>query len=564
MPRQTTGSQRQRGRTSNRAKERRNKPKTAQSRTKADNLTYDPQKWDKQKYVIMAHLSSSPICSAIVTDALPPPPISPNLAVQLLMDDSRDQAERPPTPNPKDISPIFWDCTSTKQCIQRASTLLMNDPRRYPKATTDLMPQDFFNIHGTQKTPIEIDNYAYHEYHNQLVEYQQAMAAAETAEAKDQLEGPPVHPREVAYQELTKWHKDLATWRSTHQSDMARYVKLKTLIARTLESHSALQEYQVYPVHYQALTYQSANHIIYSFFDKFIGRKHKHLKTNAIKQQRDGHALFKACNWQRARPSTNSGAIILNKITSAKQQPGQPYAAFVDYVIYDLGEQYQEATGKPPDQSLMRMPLTQNIQDFYKQPMSALMAQEALSDYIIPVIGKDRSISAVMERFQNEHPKQFTKYLNKKAKRNKRNQDNNRNEEANTAQQQRNQRRGNKNKGQSNEKTFDCTWCLVYRPGSPTKHTEAECRIKRDNANIRCDICNRLGHPAKFCPSKTGRANLASHEESKEPEANLSTAHSVSRPLTAKEARNQLRSLEATSKHSKFKIVEVPAQQRDL
>ena len=74
------------------------------------------------------------------------------------------------------------------------------------------MPQDFFNIHGTQKTPIEIDNYAYHEYHNQLVEYQQAMAAAETAEAKDQLEGPPVHPREEAYQELTKWHQDLATW----------------------------------------------------------------------------------------------------------------------------------------------------------------------------------------------------------------------------------------------------------------------------------------------------------------------------------------------------------------
>ena len=544
-------------------------------RAKADNLQFDPSKWESQKYVILGHLASSPICTAIIYKELKKPSLASDLAVELLLDDTRTQLnQRPPFPNASSIDPIFWSCTTPRQCKRMARSLQFEDNRRFPGANYDLTRHDFRDeplwgdlldsdlLDVLKPAPLrttnELERLAYSDYY--------AAIAEEEKKAEDQRGAIPEHPRDTLFTGIQSWHQRLATWRAANAPNLSSYAKLQAFIEKILTSSSGLQQYKAMPPYFKALIYQSANSTIYEFFNKYIGRKHKHLKTPEIKHTRDGLALYDSCNYQQAKPSTNSGALILKKITSAKQLPGQPYAAFVDYVIHDLGEQYQEATGKPPDQSLMRMALTQQIQDFYKTSMSALLANESLSNITIPIKGQTKSVSAVMERYQNENPVAYAKYL-KKTRRTKRKPRDSDLEEANAAtgnnnQNGRNNRnnRGNNNNQDSGQKTFDCTWCLIHRPGCPTKHTANQCRIKRDHASTTCDICHQKGHPAKFCPSKTGRAQLAAFAESKAPaaEAHLSSAISISRPLTAKDARDHLRAMGSSNPSTKYKIVEVP------
>ena len=45
-------------------------------RAKADNLQFDPSKWESQKYVILGHLASSPICTAIIYKELQKPSLA--------------------------------------------------------------------------------------------------------------------------------------------------------------------------------------------------------------------------------------------------------------------------------------------------------------------------------------------------------------------------------------------------------------------------------------------------------------------------------------------------------
>ena len=58
--------------------------------------------------------------------------------------------------------------------------------------------------------------------------------------------------------------------------------------------------------------------------------------------------------------------------------------------------------------------------------------------------------------------------------------------------------------------TYTCLWCAKFRPGKPTGHKTEECYIKKDLANVTCDVCGQKGHSARFCQNgRKGRANQA-------------------------------------------------------
>ena len=103
-----SGSQRRNG------NKRKGSHTKGKDRAKADNLQFDPSKWESQKYVILGHLASSPICTAIIYKELQKPSLASDLAVELLLDDTRTQLDqRTPFQNASSIDSIFWSCTTT-------------------------------------------------------------------------------------------------------------------------------------------------------------------------------------------------------------------------------------------------------------------------------------------------------------------------------------------------------------------------------------------------------------------------------------------------------------------
>ncbi len=238
--------------------------------------------------------------------------------------------------------------------------------------------------------------------------------------------------------------------------------------------------------------------------NKFIGRDYKYLKQGV--SHNDGLALYKRCNIKQSKPSPVSGQAVLSKIIAVKQQPGQEYSAYAQYV-QDLCHDYEEATGGlQVDEPLRRLALTQRITEFYKPVMDSIRTNDLTQGITTPLRGEG-SILEAMTRYEIDHQKEF-RQMRKKKKQSKHDRD--KDEQANNAQSQGNRQRSGRNQ---DNKSSTCTWCAEFRPGEPTSHKVQDCRIKKDCLNITCGVCGQKGHPSRFCQSgKPGRANQADED----------------------------------------------------
>ena len=562
-------------------------------RTKAYNLVYCTDQWHRHKHVILHYFASSPLCHAILKGNVSPPPMGLPMAVALLQDDARIANQHPRPPRPTEISPIYWGCTNNAEFEAARASLSIMDPGKFPLSDYRVGPQDLSVkwkqaqvFHGrTDYMPTEtngmyddssflpvrtIEQRAYYAYHQaaaaaaaRALDQLRVAEAGEPADAKEaEAEAPagpiiqPVHPLERAQLMVAKFNQDTKTWRSNCSVNILQKAKLQQFITKTMDSATALAEYHSSEPHIQRLLYTEANSLLFDFFRKYVPHSMEYLIPERAKSNRDGYLIYKTLNSKTTMPSVNSGARLLQRITKARQKPGETYEAFAFRILYDLGGKYEEASGKRADRAIQRMVLTENVSSFYAAPMQAIITQDTLKGSPTPIEGSSGSITAVMRAYENANRTDFTKYLEKSKKKKKR---------AGGPRDQANMARGGRPRRNPGEPlTTLCTWCKKFRPEAPTKHKSSDCRIRKDHLQTICEVCQQRGHPAKWCPSKEGRAHLAENETQDSPRSPIRPADelSYSRALTAKDARSHLRDLEnrnSTGNNITYRIVECKA-----
>ena len=188
------------------------------------------------------------------------------------------------------------------------------------------------------------------------------------------------------------------------------------------------------------------------------------------------------------------------------------------------------------DENLVRLALTERIIDFYKPVMDNISTNDLTQSVVTPLIG-DGSIYEAMTQYEITHGKEFRKLRKKPAKDSR--------EQANSA-QQRPSNRGKKTTVGPNGKpyTYTCEWCAKFRPGKPTGHKTEDCYIKKDLANVTCDVCGQKGHSARFCQSgRKGRANQANEDDQSVKSSRSSRSHTLKRYV--ERADDELNSAEA-------------------
>ena len=212
-------------------------------RTKADDLSYNPKNWVKQKYTICAHFHGT-LCQHLLDHTITKPLMNILLASALLIDDSRNQPDRPPSPDPQTINPQFWHLTDLNSLRKFANSLDRNDSSRFFGVNYTFTPADYTSESKTPSwgefapssgelhafTPPEIDlvKAEEHAYQDHIEQLDLATAANAVLVAAGDPEDPlPVHPRVAAAQPLQAWHTALAAWRVNNSPDMAKHHKTR-------------------------------------------------------------------------------------------------------------------------------------------------------------------------------------------------------------------------------------------------------------------------------------------------------------------------------------------------
>ena len=445
------------------------------TRTKATDLKYNPKHWEAHKYIITNHFGDS-MCGAVLNGDLQAPEIDPGLATALLTDMSRGGTP----PNPPLLDSAYWACTSEQElgdlALERDGESAFDAFITAKQSTKKAKPAK----KGGKATVKQEDGQQSEEEDDDEQRASQEFVAA----------------CRLAWAALETYRAQLAQFRADNPVvDFIKHQKLVSQINNSLDSATGVYEFDIFPIHIRYKIYAELNTKIYSFLNKFIGRDYKYLKQGI--PHNDGLALYQRCNIKQSKPSPVSGQAVLAKIIAAKQQAGQEYSAYAQY-IQDLCNDYEEATGGlTVDEPLRRLALTQRIIDFYKPVMDSIRTNDLTQGHITPLRGEG-SILQAMTRYEIDHQKEFRQLRKKKPRPSKGDRD--KREQANAAQSQ-------------GKKTFTCTWCAEFRPGEPTSHKEKDCRIKAQHLNVVCDVCGQKGHPSRYCQSgKPGRANQADED----------------------------------------------------
>ena len=503
------------------------------TRTKATDLKYNPKHWEAHKYIITNHFGDS-MCGAVLSGDIEAPEIDPELATALLTDMSRGGTP----PSPPLLDAAYWACASEEElgtlALERDGESAFDAFIAAKQSTKKSKPakkgdKAAVKQEGKQQSEEEDDDEQ---------EVSQAFVIAERQ----------------AWAALETYRIQLAQFRADHPVvDFIKHQKLVSQINNSLDSATGVYEFTIFPIHIRYKIYAELNTKIYSFLNKFIGRDYKYLKQGV--SHNDGLALYKRCDIKQSKPSPVSGQAVLSKIIAVKQQPGQEYSAYAQYV-QDLCHDYEEATGGlQVDENLRRLALTQRIIEFYKPVMDSIRTNDLTQGIVTPLRGEG-SILQAMTRYEIDHQKEFRKLRKKKwAPPRQSKEDRDKSEQANNAQIQGNRRQ----QGRFNSnKSYNCTWCAEFRPGEPTSHKVQDCRIKKDCLSITCDVCGQKGHPSRFCQSgKPGRANQADEDSKSVASTRSRRSHTLKRfvaraddELNAAEA---MKALKRAHKHNKKK-----------
>jgi hypothetical protein len=445
------------------------------TRTKATDLKYNPKHWEAHKYIITNHFGDS-MCGTVLNGDLQAPEIDPGLATALLTDMSRGGTP----PNPPLLDSAYWACTSEQElgdlALERDGESAFDAFITAKQSTKKAKPAK----KGGKAT----------------VKQEDGQQSEEEDDDEQQTSQEFVTACRQAWAALETYRTQLAEFRAENPVvDFIKHQKLVSQINNSLDSATGVYEFDIFPIHIRYKIYAELNTKIYSFLNKFIGRDYKYLKQGI--SHNDGLALYQRCNIKQSKPSPVSGQAVLAKIIAAKQQAGQEYSAYAQY-IQDLCNDYEEATGGlTVDEPLRRLALTQRIIDFYKPVMDSIRTNDLTQGHITPLRGEG-SILEAMTRYEIDHQKEFRQLRKKKPRNSK--EDRDKREQANAAQSQ-------------GKKTFTCTWCAEFRPGEPTSHKVQDCRIKKAFLSTTCDVCGQKGHPSRYCQSgKPGRANQADED----------------------------------------------------
>ena len=454
------------------------------SRTKATDLKYNPKLWEAHKYIIINFFNDS-LCGAVLTGKIAEPEIKPELAIALLTDMSRGGTP----PSPPLLDAVYWASESEEEL--RAVAFAREGNSAFKKF-----------VESKRKTKKE-----------KTAKKSKAASATPDQDGSDTEDEEDVDDHEqsqefiaaskFAWAALETFRAQLDEFRAANPVDFIKYQKLVAQINNSLDSATGVHEFGIFPIHIRYKIYAELNTKIYSFLNKFIGKEFKYLKQDIAIG--DGKALYQRCNIKQSKPSATSGQAVLKKMISAKQLPGQEYSAYFQYV-QDICDQYEEATGGMKiDENLVRLALTERIIDFYKPVMDNISTNDLTQGVVTPLIGEG-SIYEAMTQYEITHQQQFRKLRKKRGNESR--------EQANSAQQQPSNQSKRTDVGPNGKPyTYTCEWCAKFRPGKPTGHKTSECFIKKDLANVICDVCGQKGHSARFCQSgRKGRANQADED----------------------------------------------------
>ena len=567
--------------------------------TIASKLRYKADLFHLHKRTIERHFHSSQVCSAILEGDIQRPPMDLNMAVLLLEDDARPQADRPDFPDQSQISPAFWRCTTQGEFNRVRSLLPTTDTGKFPMSDYRISHRDlsskwrshksFHGLRGDLPSlpkdkgdssnflPLDtLDQRAYEPHYMALAAYLAGGGEAKSGDEDDE-DDQPVHPLQAALTNVQEFNNNLAEWRAGAQTNLGTKHRLQQYVTKAVTSATALAEYKAAAPHIKSLMYQEANNEIFDFLCNYIPHQTQYIIPDSVSRTRDGRALWFILKESRDMHSVNAGAHLFQTISKATQQRGEPYEKFMYRIIHDLGEKYRAASGKEIDRDVQYMVLTENITQFYSPAMRSIATSDALSGDITPLEGP-RSISAMMKNYEKANSNAFKNYQSKykppKFNRSFKHRPrlNGQKDQANVAdgsrpRTPRNDRnrspRHNSPRGGMTPQNpvFKCRWCKKYRPGKQTNHSSQDCRIKADHLQTVCDICSQKGHPTRFCPQKAHQAHVASSRRASSPRTKPK-GESYSRALTAKDARVHLRHLESLSTgqaNCKYRIVECKA-----
>ena len=329
-----------------------------------------------------------------------------------------------------------------------------------------------------------------------------------------------------AHDSIVNWYAATQAWRNDNPTDYNKVQKLYDLLRKSGDNADFMGEWVHRPVHMRTFVFDQLNTKLFGFFQNYIGTNtHRHIIERA--KDNDGLDVLEKIQHEHLLPSTQSGQVYLTKLTTASQPNGITWDAYRS-MISDIESDYHETTGKDLPDDLVRLALTQRVAPFYAPVITLLNQRDAVGDPELPITSVDGSLSIakLMRNCERQHPAEFKKYT-KRGKQARRIRGM---ASANIAEQKGPRRNSNRRSNADGPKEFKCSWCKRHRPGKPTSHSERDCRIKADHLNTQCDICNGVGHPARFCPNKTGRANRA--EESKSANPNKKRASNRNRNKT--------------------------------
>ena len=593
-------------------------PDDSVKRPKATDLVYHPNQWLNHKYIIHAHFNGT-LCHSLLTAADPKcsfraPTIDRAMGTALLLDDSRpNQDGRPPLPNAKEIDPMFWTCSTYSELLDMINDLEPTDNRRWLGSKYKLQLDDY-SSHPSIQPWIDMDSdgddppsvvnldiaeaHAYSDYDEAMQLYQDSVVAYAKYErmgfeAKEEAGEPPAppgdappHPRRVCFDTIRLFHNVNHAWRENNPPNMMLYQKQNSALLKIIDSVSHLSEYKYCTPPQQSYLYREANQLIFVLMNQYIGKKYKHLKQSTLDehgktamQRRDGVALFNRCNIMQAKPSVSTGARLAAQLQRARQHPGTTFEYWVDF-LFTLEDDYKTASGRKYDRALTRLTL-ENVTPFYQKPFSALLTNQSITGKLLPIraSGDTPSIVGIMNQYESDNFSSFKQYVSagnksramkkKKKHKDRRRRPGQRHGEAHLA----NQRPGNRPPKKKGDKWWlpgpmpqTCTWCKKFNPTQATSHTERDCNTKKQYSGMACHNCGQQGHPARMCPNTKGHANLA--DESKSQTTGIlgnNNILSLSRPMTSKEVRSQLKGMQPRNdgRRTKYRLIEVQLTDED-
>ena len=468
------------------------------------------------------------------------PNLNETLALHLLLDDSRAPADKPDLPYAVPLR--FWHATN----LQTLNTLIDND------ISNQDLPSLFEDLEDNAR---------------------ELYAASLDGEEPGVEHTPPRFYTQAAATTLHAWHTATNEWRKANPSDTSKHLKLVSLLTKGSESAAHIFEYHMLPEYQQYYVVTQLNADLWSFLTSYIGTgKHRHLITESLPN--NGLDLLRILDKGRINPSIQAGASILAHLQTIRMHPGTSWDQF-HTILLELEDDYFQATDSKFPSSLMRLALTskRRLQSFYEPVCKTIETREAVGHPDLPLTapGDELSVASLMASYQLQNPDLYKRYL-RKTRRTRPDA-----AQAHMAEPKRPSRprprqpqRGKPNNRRTNpssSKTFNCTWCKKHRPDCPTSHYERECRIKKDCLRTACDICQQIGHPAKFCPNSTGRAHNC-EETKQQPNCHVRppvqlTRHGFAHPedeLNAAEAQRAIKNAHDTLKArgvngARFKVI---------